>query len=47
MFADNFTQYYDDIGAYYPELLRLPELVKISVAYEFLTNMYHANKLKC
>ncbi len=22
VFANNFTQYYDDIGEYYPELLR-------------------------
>eukprot|EP01080_Neovahlkampfia_damariscottae_P010675 gene10675-3296_t len=36
LFAKNFTENYDEIGKYFPELLRLKELAKISAVYVFL-----------
>ena len=39
-FAEIFTKYYDEIGAYFPELLRLKELLKLSALYIFAQSHY-------
>ncbi|CAF3827830.1 unnamed protein product [Rotaria sp. Silwood1] len=35
LFAKAFTDHYDEIGIYFPELLRLKELLKLSALYAF------------
>ncbi|CAF1187570.1 unnamed protein product [Didymodactylos carnosus] len=35
-FARKFTKHYDEIGLYFPELLRLKELLKLATAYRLL-----------
>ncbi|CAF1429829.1 unnamed protein product [Adineta ricciae] len=39
-FARTFTKYYDDIGEYFPELLRLKELLKLGALSLFLQERY-------
>lgn len=41
-FARRFTQYYDLMGCYFPVLLRLRELAKLSAIAMLLKNTYHA-----
>ena len=39
-FAKEFTKYYDDIGYYFPELLRLKELLKLSALYTIIQSQH-------
>ncbi|CAF1395738.1 unnamed protein product [Adineta ricciae] len=39
-FARAFTENYDEIGKYFPELLRLKELVKLGVILDFIRDAY-------
>lgn len=41
-FTRRLTQYYDLIGCYFPVLLRLRELAKLSAVYAILKNTYNA-----
>ncbi|CAF3849068.1 unnamed protein product [Rotaria sp. Silwood1] len=40
-FAQAFTCYYDEIGSYFPELLRLKELLKLGVLLLFIRSTFH------
>ncbi|CAF3323390.1 unnamed protein product [Rotaria sp. Silwood2] len=40
LFAKAFTDHYDEIGFYFPELLRLKELLKLSALYVFAQAQY-------
>jgi hypothetical protein len=46
IFARDFTKYYDEIGSYFPEFLRLKKLVKISAAVLELSCIRNNNLLK-
>lgn len=39
-FAKAFTDHYDEIGSYFPELLRLKELLKLGALLAFIRNHY-------
>jgi hypothetical protein len=39
-FAKAFTDHYNEIGSYFPELLRLKELLKLSALYVFARSRY-------
>jgi hypothetical protein len=41
-FAQTFTKYYDEIGQYFPELLRLKELLKLSVIARIIRARYES-----
>ncbi|CAM4806709.1 unnamed protein product [Rotaria magnacalcarata] len=41
-FARVFTKYYDEIGEYFPELLRLKELLKLSVLSRIIQSRYES-----
>ncbi|XWV26959.1 hypothetical protein QJ857_gp0090 [Tupanvirus soda lake] len=43
-FAKNFTKYYEHIGVFFPELLRLKELLKLGGVLTILRSMYHNTK---
>ena len=43
-FAMNFTKYYDEIGFYFPILLRLRELLKLSAISIFINNILNQEK---
>ncbi|XWV25621.1 hypothetical protein QJ856_gp0132 [Tupanvirus deep ocean] len=43
-FAKNFTEYYEQVGVYFPELLRLKELLKLGGVLTILRSMYHNTK---
>ena len=43
-FAKAFTDHYDEIGSYFPELLRLKELLKLSALYLFTRSRYQQLK---
>lgn len=40
LFADKFTEHYDEIGEYFPVLLRLKELLKMSAITTILRHRY-------
>lgn len=43
-FARIFTKYYDEIGKYFPELLRLKELVKLGVISRIIQGRYESER---
>ncbi|UJR17644.1 hypothetical protein I4U23_004540 [Adineta vaga] len=43
-FAKAFTENYDEIGTYFPEFLRLKELIKLGVILEFIRTAYNILK---
>lgn len=43
-FARDFTKHYDAIGEYFPEFLRLKELLKIGAAYAIIQSVYQSTQ---
>lgn len=46
VFAREFTKHYDEIGLYFPEFLRLRELVKLATAQVIVSSIIESNKKK-
>lgn len=44
VFAREFTRHYDEIGLYFPEFLRLRELVKLATAQRIVSSIIEAQK---